>query len=157
MYRVKKFFFSRIFSNFSPAHYRVAKLLFCAHFCAFYESSPLLPFTLKSKEKLLPCAYYILPCNIIFLYPGKCHYLQLSILRIYRVHKLPHALTASTFFNNSFSQISGKNRDKSVNNGDKSEKNRYKNLYSPVTFQAVQHLHFLACVLVRVTVRVKCL
>ncbi len=29
-------------------------------FC--YKASPLLPFTLKSKEKLLPCAYYIIVC-----------------------------------------------------------------------------------------------
>lgn len=99
---LKNSFFARIFSNFSPAHYRVTKLFFCAHFCAF-----------------------------LYIYPSAAFCL--------------------------FSHLSRKNRHKSMNNGDKSGKNRYIKLYSPVNFQAAQHLHFLACVLVRVTVRVKCL
>lgn len=163
------------FCNFSLAHYRVTKLFLCALLRIFSPAHivslnyPLPPFLPKNTEKLLPCAYYIIVCINSPIFRGNaticnylpyCPYIWIShySLCAYTVFtNSPHALTASTFFNNPFSQISGKNRDKFMNNGDKSGKNRYKKLYSPITFQAVQHLHFLACVLIRVTVRVKCL
>lgn len=157
LYRVIKLLFlvciSMHFGTFPLMRVSCKEILFCSNFLEFFScalscsKTPFLCALLRilwifpsaafypekfGKTAAMRLLYYRvhkLP-NI----PGKCHYLQLSTLRIYRVHKLPHAPIASTFFNNPFSQISGKNRDKSMNNGDKSEKNRYKKLYSPITF-----------------------
>ena len=51
-------FFPRIFSNFPPVHYRVTKLFFCAHFCAFYVFTPLLPFAWKVRKNCCHAPIY---------------------------------------------------------------------------------------------------
>lgn len=81
--------------GFSLLRISCKETLFCLHFCAFPSCAlscyiipflfallrilwifPLLPFTLKSKEKLMPCAY-ILSCKQIPYIPEnatKCNY-----------------------------------------------------------------------------------
>lgn len=100
VYRVKKlFFFPRIFSNFPPAHYRVTKLFFCAHFCAFYVFTPLLPFTWKVRKNCCNAPIYYrvhkfpisqkMPLNATILHTAPItwisHHFPLSTMRIYRV------------------------------------------------------------------------
>ena len=133
---------------------------------------------LPGKSRLFPCSYTV-SLNLFFWCAFLCIF-ALFLSHVYRVKKLFFLLEFSRTFllriivlQNSFlfhfSQHSANKTLFCVHFcafyvfsplppfAEKSGKNRYKNLYSPIAFQAVQHLHFPACVLIRVTVRVKCL
>ena len=97
MYRVNKFSFAWKIKAFPLAHYRVANLFFVRTFAHFIYF-PLCCFYLKNTEKLLPCAYIV------------------STNSLYRQN-----------VNIPFFHLSGKNRNKSMSNGDKSEKTVTKN------------------------------
>ena len=133
---------------------------------------------LPGKSRLFPCSYTV-SLNFFFWCAFLCIF-ALFLSHVYRVKKLffcsnflelsSCALSCcKTLFCSTFRNIQRINLFFCAHFcafyifpplppfAEKSWKNRYKNLYSPIAFQAVQHLHFLACVLIRVTVRVKCL
>ena len=88
-----------IFALFPSCVYRVTKLFFCAHFCAFHVFSPLLPFTWKVWKNCCHAPIYCrvhkfpisrkMPLNATIFHTAPInwisHHFPLSTMRIYRV------------------------------------------------------------------------
>lgn len=158
-YRVKKFSIARKIKAFRSCALSCYKTLFLFGFSRLFQHLP--------RSFLCPILYdsFFVQTFVNFLFVRIFAHFPHFLPRVYRVYKFPYISENATICNYppcAYIVFTNSPYLDSFNIFYQSifptiRENRYKNLYSPVTFQAVQHLHFPACVLVRVTVRVKCL